>query len=169
MILKFRGLGEPCTVIPNSISGKRVIGVGEDAYKTCIRIEQLEISEGIRFIDRGAFSGCVNLEQIIFPQTLEYIGSRAFDSCRSIKTLVFKEGLKAIDYAAFHNCDSLRSVFMPTSIKRIGGEIENDIFEIDHIKKTNPYLIIYGYSGSYSYEYAKSKGYRVHDLKDNTI
>lgn len=68
-------------VVPATIDGKRVSGLG---YNTCVNnpnLKSLKIEEGVGSIGEGAFYNCANLSKIELPSTIVSYGSTAFDNC----------------------------------------------------------------------------------------
>ena len=62
-------------IIPSTIDGKNIVGIGKGAFQHCITIEYLRISEGIRYIEDGAFFDCSALKSCLLPQSLVRLGS----------------------------------------------------------------------------------------------
>ena len=57
-ILRFVDFDESVVVIPNVIEGKKVIAIGNHAFKGCVGIEKIVISEGIEILGNGVFLNC---------------------------------------------------------------------------------------------------------------
>ncbi|MDE6213568.1 MAG: leucine-rich repeat domain-containing protein, partial [Lachnospiraceae bacterium] len=74
-ILKFIDFDEPVIVIPNIIEGKRVVAVGNHAFKGCVGIEKIIISDGIEILGNGVFLNCRELKEVVLPDTLRCIGT----------------------------------------------------------------------------------------------
>lgn len=148
MVTKYVG-DDVCFTIPNSyvIDGvdTLVTTIKEAMFKCCRSIENIEIAEGIKIIEKEAFSSCGNLTKIILPSTLEKIGKlafygcsnlstlmmpnkvktieeRTFSYCQKLKTIKFKAAslLKQINASAFRYCDSLREINLPKKVETIG-------------------------------------------------
>ena len=49
-ITKYDDFDEPVVVIPNVIEGKKVFAVGNHAFKGCVGIEKIIVSEGIEIL-----------------------------------------------------------------------------------------------------------------------
>jgi hypothetical protein len=130
IISKFKGFDEPDMVIPNTIDGKKIVGIGKGAYLGCIGLQTLVISDGIEFIEDGAFSKCKNLSKVTFPVTLIRIGSiehsvhpgkipnGVFQGC-GLTEVVLPEGLKKLGESTFNECLNLKSIDMPNGITEI--------------------------------------------------
>lgn len=138
VIVKFRGFDEKELVVPSSIDGKSVIGVGEEAYKDCKTVKKLVIAEGIEFIESASFEGCINLEEVVLPSTLVRIGTiiaeasnrHVFDvlsrkhgafTGTAIKSIILPSRLSYLGEQTFSICRSLESINLPNGIKKIYG------------------------------------------------
>lgn len=118
-IVKFRGFEQAEIVVPNVIDGKKVIGIGEEAYRDCNGMTKLTISESIEYIGGRAFSNCGQLESVRLPNSLKSLGSGAFSGCISLTTVDLPNGITKIPHNAFLNCQSLVSVNLPDQLKEI--------------------------------------------------
>lgn len=138
VIAKFRGFDETDAIIPNTINGKKVVGIGKGAYFNCKSLRTLHISDGITFIEDGAFAKCENLSKVTFPVTLSRIGSiekpntrpifglahdaipkGAFENC-DITNISLPSGLKYLGESTFKECKKLKSIDLPNGINEIG-------------------------------------------------
>lgn len=127
-ITKFRGFDEKELTVPSEINGKKVIGIGEDAYKGCQVVEKVVIAEGIRYIGAGAFADCAELQKVIFPNTLRKIGKErmgwsekgAFQETK-IQEVMLPDELAFLGEKTFFCCFLLNKVEFPESLHEIGG------------------------------------------------
>lgn len=115
VIAKFRGFDEADLVIPNTIDGKKVVGIGEGAYLNCKAMKTLLISDGIEFIEDGAFANCENLSKVTFPTTLSRIGSIKDPNAR----ISFSFGSNSMPKGAFAN-SGVTKISLPERLKKIG-------------------------------------------------
>lgn len=112
-ILKYVDFDEPVVVIPNIIEGKKVIAVGNYAFKGCVGIEKIVISEGIEILGNGAFINCRGLKEVSLPTSLRGIGSTDAAGCPKILG-------SEIKYEGAFEYSGLESVTVPDSVKYIG-------------------------------------------------
>ncbi|MDE5718954.1 MAG: leucine-rich repeat domain-containing protein [Lachnospiraceae bacterium] len=112
-ILKYVDFDEPVVVIPNIIEGKKVIAVGNYAFKGCVGIEKIIISEGIEILGNGAFLNCKGLKEAVLPESLRGIGSTDATGCPKILG-------SEIKYEGAFEYSGLESVTVPDSVKYIG-------------------------------------------------
>lgn len=99
--------------------GKKILGIGEEAFAGMVNITGVHLSKGIIAIEKNAFSGCTGITEMTVPKTVTYIGEGAFAGCENLETLVLGEGLIEIGAGAFANCTSLREVIIPRSVEKI--------------------------------------------------
>lgn len=112
-ILKYDDFDEPVVVIPNVIEGKKVIAVGNYAFKGCVGIEKVIISEGIEILGNGVFLNCRGLKEVSLPTTLRGIGSTDATGCPKILG-------SEIKYEGAFEYSGLESVIVPDSVKYVG-------------------------------------------------
>lgn len=141
-ITKFIGFDESEIIVPNMIGGKKVIEIGNYAFRGCISIKKIVISEGVEKIGNGAFKGNSALKEIILPETLKSIGSEdtngylsksygkpevegAFEDTK-INNVTIPKNISFIGKSTFKGCSSLESVQLPQNI----DIISNGMFSI---------------------------------------
>lgn len=147
IITKFIGFDIADTIVPNEIDGKRVVEIGDNAYKSCSGIKSLVIPEGIVKIGASAFSNCDSLVSVTLPTTLIEIGERAFYNtgirsldmpngiktisaftfcyCKNLMKVILPDSLRVIESAAFQRCSALTSISLPSGVI----EIKRNVFE----------------------------------------
>lgn len=113
-ILRFVDFDEPEVVIPNVIEGKKVIAVGNHAFKGCVGIGRIVISEGIETLGNGVFLNCKGLKEAVLPRSLKRIGTTDPSGCPKILGSLTKfDG--TFEYTA------LESISIPNNVKYVGG------------------------------------------------
>lgn len=124
-ITHFNGFEEENMVIPSLIAGKRIIGIAQDAFKGCVTVKQVRISEGIEVIENCAFKDCKALEKVDLPTTLRKIGSQSSDygigafQYTGLKSITIPQSVDFIGPCTFQGCFHLRKVTLPDGIKTI--------------------------------------------------
>ena len=98
-----------------------VLQIGEAAFKDCIDVTSVIISNGIVSISENAFSGCINLSSAEVPNSIKTIGENAFSGCSSLKTVEISSSVKSINNNTFYGCKSLKTIEIPGSVKSIGN------------------------------------------------
>lgn len=112
-ILKYADFDESVVVIPNIIEGKKVIAVGNYAFKGCVGIQKVIVSEGIEILGNGVFLNCRGLQEVSLPTSLRGIGSTDTTGCPKILG-------SEIKYEGAFEYSGLKSVTVPDSVKYIG-------------------------------------------------
>lgn len=59
---------------------ERITGIGEQLFRKCSNISEIDLPNGIVKIGKNAFISCSNLRSIIIPGSVEEIQTRAFDA-----------------------------------------------------------------------------------------
>lgn len=118
-------------VIPKEIEGKKVIGIGDNAFSG-MNITSVDFTQNynnLQFIGSGAFFDCDELSAIEIPTSVTMINND--DS--------------SIPYVgAFENCAKLTMVEIPQSVTDMGVDVFKD----------SPNVKIYGVAKSYAEDYA---------------
>lgn len=134
-ILRFVDFDENIIVIPNVIEGKKVIAVGNHAFKGCIGIEKIIISEGIEILGNGVFLNCKGLKEAVLPSTLKRIGTTDPAGCPAIvggmpkfdgvfeytalESITIPNRVKYIGEHTFAGCGELKKVTLPSKLREI--------------------------------------------------
>lgn len=140
-ITKYNGSASRLT-IPSTLAGKKVTGIGYQAFISCASLKNVTIPNSVTYIGGYAFYKCSNLTSVTIPNSVKSLGSYAFWNCTSLasitipgsvesinedtfagctalKTATINKGVKKIDYSAFEGCTSLKTVSIPNSVKDI--------------------------------------------------
>ena len=125
--------GGSATYVPGDIlrGGQELVNVElsnnikailKGAFAGCTKLKTISGSS-VELIEGSAFSGCISLESFDFPNLKkiddDYRG--AFQGCTSLKSVILPQGLARIGEKAFMNCTSLESITIPASILFIGN------------------------------------------------
>ena len=134
-LLRYIDFDDLVVTIPNMIGGKRVSEVGNHAFKGCVGIEKIIVSEGIEILGNGVFLNCKELKEVALPGTLKRIGTADPTGCPKILGTMTKfdgtfeytalehveipDSVKYIGEYAFSGCGKLKKVILPTELKEI--------------------------------------------------
>ena len=134
-LLRFIDFDDTVVTIPNMINGKRVSEVGNHAFKGCVGIEKIIVSEGIEVLGNGVFINCKELKEVVLPGTLKRIGTTDPAGCPKIlgtmtkfegtfeytalEEIVIPDSVKYIGEYAFSSCTKLKKVTLPEELKEI--------------------------------------------------
>lgn len=137
-------------VIPSSLGGYPVTGIGEYAFESCTDMTDVEIPESVVSIRAEAFGGCEGLANVEIPRNVMYIDVTAFGFCYRFTVdpanavyssrnglLLSKDGrtlvrgvygdveipssVTKIGDSAFDGCPLLESVTIPDGVLDIGA------------------------------------------------
>lgn len=134
-LLRFIDFDDTVIIIPNMINGKKVSEVGNHAFKGCVGIEKIVVSEGIEVLGNGVFINCKELKEVVLPETLKRIGTADPTGCPKIlgtmtklegtfeytalEEIVIPDSVKYIGEYAFSGCAKLKKVSLPKELKEI--------------------------------------------------
>ena len=65
--------------IPESYSGKPVVGIGENAFADCANLKGITIGQNITAIGKDAFAGCTSLAEVFYKGTQEQWAAMKID------------------------------------------------------------------------------------------
>ncbi|MBO5262094.1 MAG: leucine-rich repeat domain-containing protein [Clostridia bacterium] len=125
-----------------------VVGIAENAFQFCEKLEEIEIPSYITSVGSGAFSDCASLKTVKFgegsrlteidthlfaycegltdinlPKGITQIGNYAFYGCTSLKDIKLPNGLTTINSSAFNGCTYLTNVEMPSTVASIASSV----------------------------------------------
>ena len=134
-LLRYIDFDDIVVTIPNMIGGKRVSEVGNHAFKGCVGIEKIIVSEGIEILGNGVFINCKELREVVLPGTLKRIGTTDPTGCPKILGTMTKfegtfeytalenaeipDSVKFVGEYAFSGCSSLKKIKFPAELKEI--------------------------------------------------
>ena len=117
--------------IQSEVDGHKVTSIGNEAFYSNTRIENVIIPDTVINLEKYAFSDCWNLKNISIPDSVTSIGDWAFDGCISLK-----------------------SITIPDSVTSLGKHS----FGYNYNNKIDGFTI-YGYEGTAAEEYANENGF----------
>ena len=104
-----------------------IYGTGENAFDSCVSLEEVTLPSTLLAISARTFLGCSNLKHLNYsPNELKYIGPCAFENCVSLTALPLGDATTAIRYNAFEGCSNLTEVVIPDNVTSIGSEAFRD-------------------------------------------
>lgn len=167
VVTKYNGYSVQNVVIPATLGGKTVLGIGDEAFMYHAEIKTVIIPDTVEYIGLYAFHDCSALTEITLPDSVQVIAAIAFYGCTSLKSVILGSGLNeigvqsfaycpaltditipdsvtTIDDLAFSGCTDLARVFIPNTVTTIG---QGAFYDCDK-------LVIYGFSPSVAQNYA---------------
>ena len=125
-----RGVDEPTVSIPQTVEGRTVCGIMDDAFFRATKLKNIHLPEDLLFIRQSTFQHS-GLTEVFLPATLNHIGVQAFYGCYDLKRIAVMNPGCTIDD--------------PDGTSKSLGE--PDVTQV------------FGYSGSTAEKYAKQNGY----------
>jgi uncharacterized protein YjdB len=106
--------------IPSEIDGKKVISIGEDAFREFSigdeefrdfsGLTSIKIPDSVTTIGNNAFRGCSSLTDIKIPDSVTSIGFYAFRGCIGLTGISIPKSVTSIDGSAFEDCSGLENI-----------------------------------------------------------
>ena len=115
-------------VIPGTINGKPVTGIGVSAFADCAGIESVTIPSGVKNIASSAFKNC-GLGSVTIPSSVTTIGVSAFEGSR-LNNVTIPAGVTSISNSMFLGCYSLTSVTIPSGVTLIGDSAFSNCYSL---------------------------------------
>ena len=139
-----------------------LLSIGEEAFMQCETLNQLLLPENLVAIGKEAFAYCYGISSLTIPQSVKIIGGYAFRELETLTKVTLPEGLKIIDRYAFFGCKKLEDVTVPKSV----AMVEEGAFGCLDFTPTRwmETFVVYGYTNSAAYVYAKENGFVFSDL-----
>lgn len=117
-------------IVPETIHGITVKGVGNSAFKDDTLIHSVELPSTATVIDTEAFAGCTNLYKVS-GEGITIVNKSAFELC-TISEFPFEQ-LETIGISAYAGCNNLSNVNLKNAVNIMQSAFENarDIIEIN--------------------------------------
>ena len=90
-------------------SGEMDAGAPWEDHKESIRT--LVFTGGVTLVGEEAFKDCDNLTEIDFGDAMREIDTRAFQDCDNLKAIYLPDTFRRFGVESFHDCDSLTTVY----------------------------------------------------------
>ncbi len=107
-------------VIPSYIDGTMVSAIGANAFKNCVTLASVTITNFLSTIYSNAFQGCTQLTNLTIGPYVDTISAYAFSGCSKLSNVTIQIGLESIGNYAFQSCTSLVGIILPDSLTSIG-------------------------------------------------
>ena len=108
--------------------------IGEGAFAYCDDLQNVVLSNNLRYIEAGAFASCSNLDSVTLSQNLQSIGDYSFSEC-NLSKIVIPSSATYIGSNAFsynENLDEITFYGTPTTIG-------TDVFLVSNNLETHVY------------------------------
>jgi hypothetical protein len=97
-------------VVPETIDGYTVTGIGEEAFANCTNITSIAVTNSVMTIGADAFFGCTGLVGIVLSNNVTSIGEAAFYGCASLTNFTVPVSVTNIGAEALADCSSLTNI-----------------------------------------------------------
>lgn len=112
--------------IPSAINGKRVVFIGEYAFRGCSNLTKVTIPDSVTTIMSSAFDGCNGLSSVAISDGVSSIMCYAFRDCSSLTNVTLPDSVVSIGMGAFRDCTSLTSVTIGECGRSHSGAMPDD-------------------------------------------
>jgi BspA type Leucine rich repeat region (6 copies) len=102
-------------VIPATINGYPVIGIGDNAFYECYNLMSITIPNSVTSIGGSAFGDCESLSSVTIGSGVTIIGGDAFYACYSLTSVTIPKNVTFIGGYAFIYCTSLTNITVNVS------------------------------------------------------
>lgn len=106
-------------VIPAALAGKKVVSIGEQAFKSNNGITKITIPSSVETIGAYAFAMCKSLHTVELVSGLREIGEDAFFGCTKLCNIEIPNTVESIGQAAFRN-NAITTIVLPASVTELG-------------------------------------------------
>ena len=120
IVTAYRGSGGK-VVIPDSIDGVPVVGVGDYVFSGQGDITEVQIPSSVKSIGKQAFSGCSGLRSMEIPDSVVSIGEQAFLGCNMLEEINIPLEIDVIMDQTFSGCSNLMKIDIPSGVTIIGN------------------------------------------------
>lgn len=127
-LIKYEGMGGDIK-IPD-----RVKAIGENVFKSNIKIYSVTIPASVKSIANGAFNSCTSLKKVKFNKGLKTIEKSAFYGCSELSNVKLPSTLKSVGVEAFSNCQNIKSIDIPASVTSIDNYAFGFLYNGDYNK-----------------------------------
>ncbi len=121
IITKYTGDGEN-VVIPSTIGGRTVYGIGERAFQNMTSIDSVTMPSTLERIEGFAFDGCTNLRSVTLNEGLEYLGLNAFARTTNLRDAWIPSTVLEMAQGVFYS-SGLTSVYVPATVRIMGTHV----------------------------------------------
>lgn len=98
-----------------------VEAVGANMFQQCYSLKNVNLTKGIKRIDKDAFTNCTSLKGLTIPDSITYIGENAFKGCDFLVSIDIPGSVETIDSYAFVYCTNLKVIRLPSTLRKCPG------------------------------------------------
>ena len=127
-------------IVPNTVEGQTVTGLGNDCFKDCVslsyikipntvtsignyalahtQLKEFDIPSNVTSIGNYAFYDNDHLTEMTIPSTVTSLGTHTFESCGSLTTCTIQSPVTTLT-GTFNGCNNLTSVTVPSTVTHV--------------------------------------------------
>ncbi len=106
--------------VESTYLGKPVKAILEGAFKDCVKLTSILISDGLLHIGAHAFEGCVKLGTAVIPASVVTVGEYAYAGCVKLDDLTLGNGINKVGSAGICYCRNLTAMRYSGGMNALG-------------------------------------------------
>lgn len=114
------GVSSTVAIIPDTIDGLPVTGVGNEAFASCSALTHVTLGSGVANIGYEAFRSCYALSGVSIPESVVTISAFAFYDCTGLTSVTIPDRVVTVGALAFWNCSAMTDVTIGAGVSSIG-------------------------------------------------
>lgn len=99
---------ENCSKL-ESVDFQRIESIEAGAFMKCNLLNNIHLSENLRYIGDKAFYGCYSLEEFVIPSSVDHISPSILWACSKLKKIKFGKGLSGFPFIYKHGMNNSTS------------------------------------------------------------
>jgi len=120
-------------IIPDTITGLPVTGIGEQAFYNCASLTDVTIGANVTSIGDEAFLYCFYLTNVTIGANVNSIGEWAFDQCYKLTNVTIPNSVTSIGAWAFYYCIGMTNVLIGANVNSIGNYAFDGCRNLTHV------------------------------------
>ena len=112
-------------IIPDTYKGKPVTIIKADAFNDCHSITSVVIPDSIKTIGARAFKNCINLEKVTLSNNIEFLYEETFYGCKSLKEIEIPNSVKIIENSVFEDCIKLEKAIISNGLEYLYSDVKS--------------------------------------------
>lgn len=112
-----------------------VISIGNNAFYSCVNLQQIHFGDNVSYISIYSFYGCSSLTSITLPKSNIALYDHAFFMCSSLSNvIIYSTSLKCYT-TAFLSCPSLSTISIGKYLESTSDTFGSMLYEIESLTK----------------------------------
>ena len=124
-------------VIPSNVKH-----LDQRVFEFCLKLENVQIDDGVEFIGNGCFFCCRKLKSFTMPNTVLETGKEVLLGCRSLEKVRFSAGLKKIEVGLISRCRKLTEIVLPECVEIVCNGAFAECSNVTVFEYKNPDIIM---------------------------